>query len=77
MNLQHEQLLHRTRRQFLGEAGRGLGAAALAAMIGGAKRGDAGAMTSAAVTPVAETTTAAATAVMTEGGSRTTLKTTV
>ena len=37
MNLQHEQLLHRTRRQFLGEAGMGLGAAALASMIGGAQ----------------------------------------
>ncbi len=33
MNLQHEQLLHRTRRQFLGEAGMGLGAAALASMM--------------------------------------------
>ena len=37
MNLQHEQLLHRTRRQFLGEAGMGLGAAALASMMGGAQ----------------------------------------
>ena len=35
MNLQHEQLQHRTRRQFLGEASMGLGAAAIASMMGG------------------------------------------
>jgi hypothetical protein len=33
MNLQHEQLQHRTRRQFLGEAGMGLGAAAFASLM--------------------------------------------
>ena len=35
MNLQHESLLHRTRRQFLGDASMGLGAAAMASMMGG------------------------------------------
>ena len=35
MNLQHEQLQHRTRRQFLGEASMGLGAAAMASLGGG------------------------------------------
>ena len=35
MNLQHESLLHRTRRQFLGDASMGLGAAAMASMGAG------------------------------------------